>query len=524
MNTSMPTDEVATAFRRAYQVVIDATEMPPDQVPVYRATPQNKGIRYRWVAPIGVAVLVLIVIGAALIGSDFSPAQSDTLEGFRAHPSGSNGGMDAIVSGVVEIDLDAGCVWLSEPEGARYPVLWPAGTVAQTDPPAIQLPDGQLVQSGDRVEGGGGYVDAASAMTGLGLEPYPSQCVQVGDAATFNASSAITVFPGEGLDVEATLIARFSPPQSIGLELIAVNPNGRSVVVVDFVTGTVHQYDPGQYQAPVDAISGASGGGGFIHLWANGIVSTYWPIDEKPLVYKPEPLREVSGIASTLRVLPGPDGDLTWLVQPGYESEPTLIELVNVVGFELDRLMTTEVAGIWHPMGATVDGLVLSTDESGSPRTMLVSPDGDVAAEVEGAALSVGWNGVAILRADGSLILADAHLENPVSVEKPGVGAWAPVGGPVIPADSPPARTGADGYLVLMADGNAGSLVVIEASGVASVIYETDSASPLASWSRDGGWVVVVEDSSVTLVSPEDGSVVPLGDLIPDSHYVLTAG
>lgn len=519
----MPTDEVATAFRRAYQAVVDATEMPPDDLPVYRATPPSKDIRHRWLVPIGAAALVMVVIAAALFGGGHPPAQSDQLAGFRAHPSGSSGGMDAIVSGVVEINVDAGCVWLSDPDGARYPVLWPAGTTMQSEPLGIRLPDGQTVQSGDRVEGGGGYVNAVAAMSGLGLDPYPSQCVQVGDAATFNASSAIVVVPGEGLDLEETLIARFSPPQSIGLELIAVNPNERSVAVVDFVTGTVHQYGPDRYEAPADAISGASGGGGFIHLWANGTVSTYWPIDGDPLVYQPEPLRETPGIAPTLEVLPGPDGDVTWLVQPGHD-EPTLIELVNVVGFELNRLMATEIDGIWHPMGATVDGLVLSSDESGSPRTALVSPEGNVVTDVEGTALSVGWNGVAILRADGSLILTDARLENPSQVDKPGAGDWSSVGGPVIPAESPPAKTGADDYLVLLGDASVGSLVVIEASGAASVIYETDSGPSLASWSRDGGWVVVVEGLSVTLVSREDGSVEPLGDLIPDGHFVLSAG
>ncbi|MEX0797725.1 MAG: hypothetical protein WD274_13650 [Acidimicrobiia bacterium] len=522
MNTSMPSDDVAAAFRRAYQVVVDATELPSDQVPMYRATQQASDRRYRWAVALGVVAVVLVLAGTALFGDNSPPAQSDQLEGFRAHPSGSAGGMDAIVSGVVEIDMDAGCVWLSDPDGARYPVLWPAGTVAQAEPPAIRLPDGQLVQSGDRIEGGGGYVNADMATSGLLLDPFPSQCVQVGEAATFNASSAITVFPGEGLDVEETLVARFSSPESIGLELIAVNANQRSVAVVDFVTGTVHQYGPDQYEAPADAIDGASGGGGFTHLWANGTVSTYWPIDGDPLVYQPEPLREVSGIAPTLEVLPAPDGDHTWLVQPGFDSEPTLVELVNVVGFELDRQMSTEIGGVWHPMGATMDGLILSSDDSGQ-LTRLVRLDGSVGAEVEGTALSVSWHGVVILRPDGSLILTDARLEDPRPVEKPGEGIWASVGGPVVPATSPPIRTGGDRYLVMLADGSAGSLVVIDALGVATIIDEV-SGAPLASWSRDGRWVVVVEGSSVTLVSREDGSVVPLGDLIPDSHFVLTAG
>lgn len=58
--------------------------------------------------------------------------------------------MDAIVTGIVEVDLEEGCVWLSDPDGARYPVVWPAATAAQSDPFAIVLADGQLVQPGDR--------------------------------------------------------------------------------------------------------------------------------------------------------------------------------------------------------------------------------------------------------------------------------------------------------------------------------------------------------------------------------------
>jgi hypothetical protein len=140
----------------------------------------------------------------------------------------------------------------------------------------------------------------------------------------FNADSPIRVIPGVGLEVEQTLVGRFPAPEPIGLELIAVNPSGRWVAVVDFVTGTVRRYEPGQYEAPGAAIDGASGGGGFTHLWASGTVSTYWPLDSEPLVYQPDPLREVPGIGSALRVLLAPDGDNTWLIQSGFDSEPTL--------------------------------------------------------------------------------------------------------------------------------------------------------------------------------------------------------
>lgn len=437
--------------------------------------------------------------------------------------------MGAIVAGIVEVDLDRGCVWLSDAGGVRYPVVWPVGTRSQSYPFGIVLADGQTVQPGDRVEGGGGYVDANAEARTLGLEPFPAECVQVGDAAVFNADSAITVTPGVGLDVAETLVGRFSIPEPLGLELIAVNANERSVAVVDFVTGTVHRYLPGQYVAPADAIDGASGGGGFINLWSQGTIYSYWPLDSEPLVYQPDPLREVSGIASTLQVLPGPDGDQTWLVQPGIDDEPTLVELVNLVGLQLARLMSTDIEGSWRPVGATIEGLILTGDDQG-PRTRLVATDGTVAAELQGTALSVGWNGAAILRPDGSLVVTDARLDNPVRVDKPGEGEWVSIGGPIVPATSPPARTGTDQHLVMLAHEpdkgaiSSGELVLVNPSGVATPIHELSQGSHLASWSRGEDWVVVVEGSSVTLVPLGEGPNVPLGDVVPESFWVLSAG
>lgn len=528
MNTSMPTDRVAAAFRLSYQAVIDRTELPPAQLPAVGLTAPSRRPRYGWLVAAATAVAVFAVFaGVALVGGD--ALHSGEVAGFRAHRSAASGGRDAIVSGVVETDQDTGCVWLSDAEGSRQPVVWPVGTTASSDPIEIVLADGQVVHPGDLVEGGGGHGDADTATEGLGLEPFPRACIHTGEAAIFNADSPITATPAQGLDTAETLVGRFTIPEPIGLELIAVNPNGRSVAVVDFVTGTVHRFEPGQYEAPSDAIDGASGGGGFTHLWASGTISTYWPIDAEPLIYQPEPLRELPGIASTLEVLPAPDGDHTWLVQPGFDDEPTLVELVNVVEFELARLMSTEIEGTWQPVGATVEGLILTGDEAG-PRTRLVSTDGTIRAEVPGTALSVGWNGSAVLRPDGSLILTSALLDRPVPVDKPGDGAWVSVGGPIIPAASPPARTGTDRYLVMLAhepgkgEISAGDLVVVDGVGTATAIYQLREGSHLASWSRDGDWIVVVEDSSVTLVSVSDGSIVPLGGLIPDSHWVLTAG
>lgn len=486
-----------------------------------RASVRHSDMRRSWISA-GLTALVVAGCGTEEPASspvDGSPSQ---IEGFRAHASGSDGGMDAIVSGTVEIDQDTGCIWLSDPDGTRYPVVWPAGTVAQSDPIGVVLSDGELVQDGDNVAGGGGYIDVDGATSGQ--EPFPDACVQVGEAAVFNADSSITVEHGVGLEVEETLVARFSPPEPIGFELVAVDSDSRSVAVVDFVTGTVHRYEPGRYPAPADAIDGASGGGGFTHLWASGTVYTYWPLDSEPLVYQPDPLRD----DATLRVLPAPDGDHTWLVQ-SEQGEPTLIELVNVVELQLSRLMSTHLEGRWVPVGTTVEGLILTSDEPRA-RTSLVAADGTVVTEVDGTTLSAGWNGASILRPDGSLFITDAGLENPTHVEKPADGEWASVGGPVVPTSSPPVRTGAENYLVMLANEpgqrkpSAEILVMVDSAGSASVLDELSSGSSVAAWSRGGDWVITVEDSSVALISVADGSTTQLGDLVPDSHAVLTAG
>ncbi len=528
MSTSMPTDDVAAAFRRSFQVVVDRTGLPSAQVPTYGLSQPPRRPRYGWALAAAVAV-VLVFVGIGLVRDDAPPALSGQLAGFRAHTSDPGGGMDAIVSGVVEIGQETGCVWLSDPSGARYPVIWPVGTTMQASPPGIVLSGGQTVADGDRVEGSGGYVDADASTSGLGLEPFPDACIHVGEAASFNPGSPITVTPGEGIDLDETLVSRFSPPQPIGLQLIAVNSNRRSVAVVDFVTGTVHQYDPGQYEAPTDAIDGASGGNGFTHLWANGTVSTYWPIDSNPLVYRPAPLREGQGVAPTLEVLPAPDGDHTWLIQPAFDDQPTLVELVNVVGFQLSRVMSSEIDGSWHPVGTNVEGIVLVGDEP-ETRTLVVGTDGTVIAETPGTALSVGWEGVVVVRPDGSLVITNTQLGDPVEVERPADGEWAAVGGPMVPATSPPMRTGTTQYLVQIIDDatkgemSLGRLILIDPNGSTTPLYDFIEGSHMASWSPSDDWVVVVENAAVTLISTSDGSTTPLGDLIPESHYVLSAG
>lgn len=431
--------------------------------------------------------------------------------------------MEAIVAGIVDVDPDRGCVWLAQPDGSRYPVVWPLGTTGEEDGAegfTIVLADGRRLRAGDRVEGGGGYVPAAW------WDEIPTECVQGGQVAVFNARSSLTVEPEVGLEVDETLVARLSLPASIPLELIAMNPNARSLAVVDLVAGTVHRYGPADYAGPVDAIDGASGGGGFIHVWSRGAVWSYpGRLDLEPLVYRPDPLVVAEGVASSLRVVPAVDGERTWFVQPGEET--TLVELVSLAEVQVARLGSYDVEGSWLPVGATTSGLVLLGD---GPRTRLIGWDGETVAEVAGNAVSVGREGAAIVQADGTLVVVDATLADPVRVEKPEDGTWTGIGGPVIPADAPPIVTAASRYLVYLADDpgggqvGSGAVVVVDSDGSAAVLTKLAHGAHGATWTRDEEWVALVEGSSVTLVPAAGGDALALGEVIPPDHWLITAG
>lgn len=54
--------------------------------------------------------------------------------------------------------LDGACLYLSrEPEGERYPVLWPAGTDWDAPTKSVISPTGDRMPIGSEVMGAGGY-------------------------------------------------------------------------------------------------------------------------------------------------------------------------------------------------------------------------------------------------------------------------------------------------------------------------------------------------------------------------------
>ena len=54
-----------------------------------------------------------------------APAQTTSSFPISAHRTDGGGGMGAIVTGIVEVDADLGCVWLSDADGSRHPAVWP---------------------------------------------------------------------------------------------------------------------------------------------------------------------------------------------------------------------------------------------------------------------------------------------------------------------------------------------------------------------------------------------------------------
>ena len=80
MSMSMPNDEVALAFRRAYQVVVDQVDLPSDQVPVQGLTHPPRRPRLGLVVALSAALLAVLAGGFLLIGDDAPLAQPDAVQ------------------------------------------------------------------------------------------------------------------------------------------------------------------------------------------------------------------------------------------------------------------------------------------------------------------------------------------------------------------------------------------------------------------------------------------------------------
>ena len=133
------------------------------------------------------SVLVLVVAllpacGGADVGAVDGPVLTSS--------PGLQGGMDAQVYGV--LDLRDGCLLLaSEDFPEAYPVIWPAGTTWQENPPAVVLEGGRAVELGTSVAGGGGYLqrDHLEQLVGSEVADAAAACAgSTGEIALLNNS------------------------------------------------------------------------------------------------------------------------------------------------------------------------------------------------------------------------------------------------------------------------------------------------------------------------------------------------
>ena len=106
-------------------------------------------------------------------------------------PLGEREGMAAQVMGTIAVD-DRGCLML-ELEGIRYPIVWPADTLWQPDPPGVLLPDGQI-EPGMSVLAGGRYLDSVAHLTGRAVDDAATACAgPTGEIAIFNLGEEVTI-------------------------------------------------------------------------------------------------------------------------------------------------------------------------------------------------------------------------------------------------------------------------------------------------------------------------------------------
>lgn len=149
--------------------------------------PERRIAMKRWIPAF--ATLALIAAGCSSTGTVDGPVLTSRSELF------GSGGMGAEVTGVLVYDGASGCL-LMELEGVQYPVVWPAGTRWQDDPPAVVLNGGVLVEPGMSFYGGGGYLqaDRIEEMAGQTVAAAADRCTgPTGEIAFFNVDSEVEV-------------------------------------------------------------------------------------------------------------------------------------------------------------------------------------------------------------------------------------------------------------------------------------------------------------------------------------------
>lgn len=326
--------------------------------------------------------------------------------------------------------------------------------------------------------------------------------------------------------------------------------NPPSLAVVDLSEGETTIYEMGVHALSADPVGGAvaTPGRDWI-IWSNGIAYRFSDsLDAIDVQLGPDPIRQISGYAPALRVVPMPDGTRAWLVQPGLtygaNDYPTLVDLVALD--DAASQLSVEVDGSAFPIASTNTGLVLNTHrwldtgdgfvtEPGSEATIHLTDDG--ATNQVGTGWAIAASPTRIARTtNGELFISDPDGGNQLQVTKPIEGTWIDLGGPMAPSSAMPLQTvSPDGSQLavsigqdLDANGNPAysELLAVDLDdGSTRTLSQFDGRTPYATWSSDGEWVALLGREDITLINaPDPNNIQSLEDVIPDEHFPLAAG
>jgi hypothetical protein len=362
---------------------------------------------------------------------------------------------------------------------------------------------------------------------------------------------------------DGSLILPISLDEPVALKVLAVRPNNPSLAVIDLFERTTTVYPPGVHALPLDSTDGAvsTPDRNWI-IWTNGVARLLTDsLDRVDVVLGPSPPREITGYAPALRVIPTPDGDRAWLVQPGITSGtdnyPTLVDLVDVDDASI--LLSVEADRASFPVGATDTGLVLNVHEwfdtgdgfvtePGTEFTFHLLEDGTTIPIGEGVAIAASPTRVVRLACEpdptgcdpygraNRLLISAPDGSGEIEVAKPFDGTWLNIGGPMIPSDAMPFQTTSpDGSEMLVSLGadldpnhvpSQSALVAVNlADGSVRTIAEVEGRTPFATWSSDGEWIALLWRQDITLINSANPQLrVDLEGVVPEDHWPLAAG
>lgn len=355
-------------------------------------------------------------------------------------------------------------------------------------------------------------------------------------------------------------VSPLATPVSLPLRLLTVSHGPDRFVLTDLATGAATTYPRGLGNLPHETLSGAVfTPDGDLIVWADTAHLLPDARPDRALALTPRSELVAAGIAPSFRVIPTPAGDHAWLLQlgTGHDQNP-IVDLISL--HDGATILSVPIPGEIQPVGATQEGdLILNvyrpdTVEPADQISILrLSTDGTYHSIVDGGyAVATGATRILWLACpldgqtlaerpptgpDCELWTSNTDGTDEVPVNKNPDAEWVQVGGPDSPVDSGPLPVvSPDGRWALAALGHdldenrqpaSRSLVRVDLlSGEVEPIIEPTAPGPLvATWSRDGRWIVTIRSRDLLVIDTRDTTVtVPIPDVLPADSTLLAAG